>query len=311
MLNNSIRIRATASVANVSCGFDCIGYAISVPGDIVTLKKQDKPGIEISMSGLKSESISLDPEKNTAGKGILSLLDTLGSKQGFKVHIEKGIPPGSGIGSSSASAAAAVFGANELLGNPLSLNELLVHGMAGEAVASGGFHADNIAPALFGGIILIRSYDPLDILNLPVPENLFSTAVLPDMTINTREARQILPKDVPLSSAVEQAGNLAGFTLGLHESDFDLLGRSMVDHLAEPHRAKLIPGYENVRQSALDSGAIGCGISGSGPAVFALSDSLEKAEQIGNAMVHTFQNSGLNSTAYCSPIHTDPPEILD
>jgi homoserine kinase len=311
MLNNSIRIRATASVANVSCGFDCIGYAISDPGDIVALKKQNKPGIEISMSGLKSEAIPLDPEKNTAGKAILSLLESLESNQGFKVHIEKGIPPGSGIGSSSASAAAAVFGANELLGKPLKNGELLIHGMAGEAVASGGFHADNIAPVLFGGIILIRSYDPLDILNLPVPENLFSTAVLPDMTINTREARQILPKEVPLSSAVEQAGNLAGFTLGLHESDFDLLGRCMVDHFAEPHRAKLIPGYENVRQSALDSGAIGCGISGSGPAVFALSDSLEKAEQIGNTMVNAFQNSGLNSTAYCSPIHTDPPEILD
>ena len=311
MLNNSIRIRATASVANVSCGFDCIGYAISDPGDIVALKKQNKPGIEISMSGLKSESIPLDPEKNTAGKAILSLLESLESNQGFKVHIEKGIPPGSGIGSSSASAAAAVFGANELLGKPLKNDELLIHGMAGEAVASGGFHADNIAPVLFGGIILIRSYDPLDILNLPVPENLFSTAVLPDMTINTREARQILPMEVPLSSAVEQAGNLAGFTLGLHESDFDLLGRCMVDHFAEPHRAKLIPGYENVRQSALDSGAIGCGISGSGPAVFALSDSLEKAEQIGNTMVNAFQNSGLNSTAYCSPIHTDPPEILD
>mgnify|MGYP000232828837 CR=1 FL=1 len=306
-----IRIRATASVANVSCGFDCIGYAISVPGDIVTLKKQDKPEVEISMSGLKSESISLDPEKNTAGKGILSLLDTLGSKQGFKVHIEKGIPPGSGIGSSSASAAAAVFGANELLGNPLSLNELLVHGMAGEAVASGGFHADNIAPALFGGIILIRSYNPLDIMNLPVPINLFSTAVLPDMTINTKDARQMLPKDVPLSSAVEQAGNLAGFTLGLHESDFDLLGRSMVDLFAEPHRATLIPGYNSVRQSAMDAGAIGCGISGSGPAVFALSDSLEKAEEIGTAMVNAFQNSGLNSKGYCSPIHTKPPEILD
>jgi homoserine kinase len=311
MANNSIQIRATASVANVSCGFDCIGYAISDPGDIVTIEKQESLGIEISMSGLKSESIPLDPEKNTAGKSILSLLDDLGSKQGFKVHIQKGIPPGSGIGSSSASAAAAVFGVNELLGNPKSMDDLLIHGMAGEAVASGGFHADNIAPALFGGIILIRSYEPLDILNLPVPKNLFSTAVLPDMTINTKEARQILPKEVPLSSAVEQAGNLAGFTLGLHESDFDLLERSMVDHFAEPHRAKLIPGYENVRQSALDSGAIGCGISGSGPAVFALSDSLEKAENIGSVMVNAFQKSGLNSKAYFSPIHTKPPEILD
>jgi len=310
-MSKSIRVKGNASVANVSCGFDCIGYAISNPGDIITLTKKGTPGINVSMSGLGSDSISCDPENNTGSKAIISLLEALKSDQGFNLHIEKGIPPGSGIGSSSASAAAAVFGANELLGNPLSLDELLIHGMAGEKVASGGIHADNIAPALFGGIILVRSYDPLDILNLPVPENLFSTAVLPEMTINTKDARQILPKDVPLSSAVEQAGNLAGFTLGLHKSDFDLLGRSMVDHFAEPHRAKLIPGYNKVRQSALDAGAIGCGISGSGPSVFALSDSLGKAEQIGNAMVNSFQNSGLNSKAYCSPIHRKPPEILD
>ncbi|MBL7011269.1 MAG: homoserine kinase, partial [Candidatus Marinimicrobia bacterium] len=216
-MSDSIRIKGNASVANVSCGFDCIGYAISEPYDLLTIEKRDKPGIEISMSGYRSESIPTDPEKNTAGKAILSLLNSLGSAQGFKVKIQKGIPPGSGIGSSSASAAAAVVGVNELLGNPFKNGELLIHGMAGEAVASGGFHADNIAPAVFGGIILIRSYDPLDILNLPVPKNLYSTAVLPDMTINTKEARQLLPKNVPLSSAVEQAGNLAGFTLGLHE----------------------------------------------------------------------------------------------
>ncbi|MBT4828681.1 MAG: homoserine kinase [Candidatus Marinimicrobia bacterium] len=311
MLNNSIRVRATASVANVSCGFDCIGYAIAKPGDIVTIEKQDQPGIEISMSGIKYESIPVDPENNTAGKAILSLLDTLESKQGFKVHIVKGIPPGSGIGSSSASAAAAVVGVNELLNKPLENSELLVHGMAGEAVASGGFHADNIAPALFGGIILIRSYEPLDILNLPVPKKLFSTAVLPDFIVNTLDARRMLPKRVPLKSAVEQAGNLAGFTLGLHESDFDLLGRSMVDLFAEPFRAELIPGYPSVRQSAMDAGAIGCGISGSGPALFALSDSLKIAEHIGITMVGAFKKAGLKSTAYSTPIHKKPPEILD
>ena len=309
-MNESIRIKGNASVANVSCGFDCIGYAISDPGDIITLIRKNTPGIDITMSGFGSDSISCNPNNNTGGKAVLSLLDALKSNQGFKLHIEKGIPPGSGIGSSSASAAAAVFGANELLGNPFSLNELLIHGMAGEAVASGGFHADNIAPALFGGIILVRSYDPLDILNLPVPGNLFSSAVLPKMTINTMEARKILPEMVPLKNAVEQAGNLSGFTLGLHESDYDLLGRSMVDHFAETHRAKLIPGYEEVRGSALDMGAIGCGISGSGPAVFALSDSLEKAQLIGNAMVKQFKAVGLSSQAYRSPIHTNPPEIL-
>ena len=203
------------------------------------------------------------------------------------------------------------MGVNELLNKPLKNSELLVHGMAGEAVASGGFHADNIAPALFGGIILIRSYEPLDILNLPVPKSLFSTAVLPDFIVNTMDARRMLPKRVPLKSAVEQAGNLAGFTLGLHESDFDLLGRSMVDLFAEPFRAELIPGYPSVRQSAMDAGAIGCGISGSGPALFALSDSLEIAEQIGITMVDAFKKAGLKSIAYSTPIHTKPPEILD
>jgi len=309
-MSKSIRVKGNASVANVSCGFDCIGYAISEPADIITIMMKETPGVEITMSGFGSDSISCDPEKNTGGKAILSILDAIKSNQGFKLLIEKGIPPGSGIGSSSASAAAAVFGANKLLGNPLTLDELLIHGMAGEAVASGGFHADNIAPALFGGIILVRSYDPLDILNLPVPENLFSTAVLPDMTINTMEARKILPEMIPLNNAVEQAGNLSGFTLGLHESDFDLLGRSMVDHFAEPHRAKLIPGYEEVRGAALDTGAIGCGISGSGPSVFALSDSNEKAKMIGDAMVREFKTAGLSSQAYSSLIHAKPPEIL-
>ena len=310
MANNSIKVRATASVANVSCGFDCIGYAISDPADVLTIETQEKTGVEIAISGPKSDSIPTKAEYNTAGKAILSMLNSIEGNHGFKVRIEKGIPPGSGLGSSAASAVAALVGVNELLGKPLKQDELLVHGMAGEAVASGGFHADNIAPALFGGIILIRSYEPLDILHLPVPNNLFSTAVLPDFTVNTREARSILPKHVPLKTAIAQAGNLAGFTLALHNGDFDLLGRSMVDHLAEPHRAKLIPGYDHVRQSAIDTGAIGCGISGSGPSVFALSDSLEKAEKIGLAMVNAFKNSGLTSQSYCSPIHTQPPEIL-
>ena len=205
MTVKSIKVRATGSVANVSCGFDCIGYAIAKPVDTVTIKTKDSPGVHITLSGSKADTIPPAAKYNTAGKAILSLLNSLDIDQGFNVHIEKGIPPGSGLGSSAASAAAAVVGVNELLGNPLKLEELLVHGMAGEAVASGGFHADNIAPALFGGIILIRSYDPLDILQLPVPENLFSTVVLPDFAINTRDARNKLPNPVPLKSDVDQA----------------------------------------------------------------------------------------------------------
>ena len=305
MPEKSIKVRATASVANVSCGFDCIGYAIVEPADILKINLKDSPGLDITLSGTKADTITTVVKYNTAGKAILSLLNNLGTNQGFNVHIEKGVPPGSGLGSSAASAAAAVVGVNELLGNPLKLDELLVHGMAGEAVASGGFHADNIAPALFGG------YDPLDILQLPVPENLFSTTVLPDFTVNTKDARRMLPKRVPLKSAVEQAGHLAGFTMGLHKNDFDLLGRSMVDLFAEPVRAELIPGYHIVRQTAMDTGAIGCGISGSGPALFALCDSEEISRKVGIAMVDSFKKNGLNSIAYPSPIQRKPPEILD
>lgn len=311
MAKETIKVRATGSVANVSCGFDCIGYSIAAPADIITIEKKSTPGIEITMSGEGSDSIPLVPEKNTAGKSVLSLLNVIDGDSGFSMHIEKGIPPGSGLGSSAASAAAAVFGVNELMGSPLSLNDLLVHGMAGEAVASGAFHADNIAPSLFGGIILIRSYDPLDVLKLPIPKKLYSSAVLPDLTINTREARRMLPQRVPLKSAVAQAGNLAGFTLALHEDDFDLLGRSMIDLFAEPVRQELIPGYHAVKDSALENGAIGCGISGSGPAVFALSDSEAKAEAISKAMVRAFKMAGIISRYYYSPIHPSPPQILD
>ena len=311
MLKKSIRVRATASVANVSCGFDCIGYAIADPSDVITITTKNKPGIEIIISGPKTDSIPTKAEKNTAGKAVLSYLNTINQEQGCIIKIEKGIPPGSGIGSSAASAAAAVVGINELMGNPLPLEDLLVHGMAGEAVASGGFHADNIAPALFGGMILIRSYDPLDILNLPVPKDLFSTAVLPDFVVNTKDARRMLPKRVPLKYAVAQAGNLAGFTLGLHKADFDLLGRSMVDLFAEPVRAELIPAFHIIQKSAMNNGAIGCGISGSGPALFALSESEDASRKVGTAMVEAFKKNGLNSIAYSSPIHKKHPEILD
>jgi len=214
MSKNSVRIKVPASVANVSCGFDCIGYSVEEPADFLTITKSEQAGIEIIMSGSGADTISTLSWKNTAGKGIMSLLTAVDEQQGFSVHIEKGIAPGSGLGSSAASAVGGVIGANLLLGSPLTPDELLIHCMAGEAVASGGFHADNVAPALLGGIQLIRSYDPLDIISLPVPENLFSTVVLPDLTINTKEARAIVPKHVPIKSAVEQAGSLAGFTSG-------------------------------------------------------------------------------------------------
>ncbi len=311
MSSKSIKVAASGTVANVSCGFDCLGYSLDDPFDVVTIKTSPKPKINITVQGIKSDKIPLITEKNTAGKAVLSMLNNLDIKKGFNIDISKGIPPGSGIGSSAASAAAALIGVNQLLDCPLSNEDLIIHGMVGEQVASGSFHADNIAPALLGGIVLVHSYDPLEIYRLPVPNNLISTVALPDFTINTKEARGLLPKKVPLKSAVKQASNLAAFTISLYQNDFNLMGKSMVDFFAEPVRSELIPGFKSVHKSVMKTGAIGCGISGSGPSVFALSDNLKKGKEIAKLMHEEFQNNGLDSITYTSKINKNPPNILD
>ena len=298
-------------MANVSCGFDCLGYAIADPNDIVTIKKSDNPEISISIAGYGKEVIPTLAENNTAGLAVKSLLTALDIQTGFSIHIEKGIPPGSGMGSSAASATAAVEGINQILGLPLKQEDLLVHAMAGEVASAGVFHGDNVAPSLLGGMTLIRSSEPLDILQIPVPEDLWSTVIQVDYTVNTKDAREMLPRSVALKSAINQAGNLAGFTLGMVNSDFDLISRSMEDLFAEPVRQELIPGYKRVKSSAMENGAIGCGISGSGPAMFAFSKSQKDAETIGNSMVDAFHNAGLISRSYISLIHLSGPEILD
>ena len=310
MINKSIRVQATASVANVSCGFDCLGFSIKGPSDIVMIEEKKTAGLEITISGKKCKEISIDPKKNTAGKALLSFFNEVDEEPKYKIHIEKGIPPGSGLGSSAASAASSVFGMNILLDQPLNDHELLIHAMEGESAASGSLHADNVAPVLFGGIILVRSYDPLDTINLPVPENLFCTVVLPELFVNTYEARKILPENIKLGSAVEQSSNLAGFIAGLYEENYELIGKSMIDLFAEPHRSKLIPHYKNLKYSAFESGALGCGISGSGPSIFALSNSEEVAKNIGDNFFNSFGKYDINSTSYYSKINLNPPKIL-
>ena len=311
MINKSIRVQATASVANVSCGFDCLGFSIKGPSDIIRIEEKKTAGLEIIVTGKKSKEIPLDPKKNTAGKALLSFFNEVSEEPKYKIHIKKGIPPGSGLGSSAASAASSVFGINALLDYPLDDHELLIHAMEGESAASGSIHADNVAPVLFGGIVLIRSYDPFDTISLPVPKNLFCTAVLPDLTIYTNEARKILPENIKLGSAVEQSSNLAGFIAGLYEEDYDLIGKSMIDLFAEPHRSKLIPHYKDLKNSAFESGALGCGISGSGPSIFAFSKSEEVAKNIGDNFFNSFGKYDINSTSYYSKINLNPPKILD
>ena len=311
MINKSIRVNATASVANVSCGFDCLGFSINGPSDIIRIEEKKTAGLEIIVTGKKCNDIPLDPKKNTAGKALLSFLNEVNKEPKYKIHIEKGIPPGSGLGSSAASAVSSVYGINALLDYPFNDHELLVHAMEGESAASGSLHADNVAPALFGGIILVRSYNPLDTISLPVPKNLFYTAVLPNLAVNTNEARKILPENITLGSAVEQSSNLAGFIAGLYEEDYELIGKSMIDLFAEPHRSKLIPHYKKLKNSAFESGALGCGISGSGPSIFALSKSEEIAKIIGENFCNSFNKYGINSISYHSKINLDPPKILD
>ena len=311
MLGESIKVAASGTVANVSCGFDCLGYSIEKPNDIVIIKASSKPKIKLSVKGNKSDKIPLIPEKNTAGKAIISMLNSLDIKKGFNIIINKGIPPGSGIGSSAASAAAALYGVNQLLDKPLTNKDLIIHGMVGEQVASGSFHADNIAPALLGGIVLVNSYDPLEIHKLPVPDNLISTIALPDFSINTKEARGLLPKKVPLKSAVKQASNLAAFTISLYQNDYNLMGKAMTDFFAEPVRSELIPGFKSVYNVAMHAGAIGCGISGSGPSIFALSENKDLGKKIGDLMHKEFQKNGINSITYTSKINQSSPIILD
>tara|TARA_Y100001970_G_scaffold164574_1_gene201074 strand:+ start:1015 stop:1950 length:936 start_codon:yes stop_codon:yes gene_type:complete len=311
MLGESIKVAASGTVANVSCGFDCLGYSIEKPNDIVIIKASSKPKIKLSVKGNKSDKIPLIPEKNTAGKAIISMLNSLDIKKGFNIIINKGIPPGSGIGSSAASAAAALYGVNQLLDKPLTNKDLIIHGMVGEQVASGSFHADNIAPALLGGIVLVNSYDPLEIHKLPVPDNLISTIALPDFSINTKEARGLLPKKVPLKSAVKQASNLATFTISLYQNDYNLMGKAMTDFFAEPVRSELIPGFKSVYNVAMHAGAIGCGISGSGPSIFALSENKDLGKKIGDLMHKEFQKNGINSITYTSKINQNSPIILD
>ena len=219
-MNDDVRVFSPATVSNVACGFDILGFPLESVGDEMTVRKTQERGLKIN--NLSDFDLPVDINQNVASVSALALIDVLKPDCGFEIDIIKKIKPGSGIGSSGASAAGCVFAINKLMGDPFTVADLIKFAMKGEIVSSVSEHADNIAPALFGGIILIRSYEPLDILNLPVPKSLFSTVVLPKFIVNTLDARRLLPKRVPLKSAVEQAGNLAGFTLGLYESDFNL-----------------------------------------------------------------------------------------
>jgi homoserine kinase len=301
MVSNSVLVFSPATVANVGPGFDILGFAIDQPGDLITVER---------ISGNKHELINqtpfelpLEPEKNVAVVSLSAFLEHLGTKEKFRVIFHQKIPPGSGIGSSSASSAGSVFAANILLGNPLTRKELVPFAAKGEQAASGSPHADNVAPALLGGFILVRSYNPLDLVEISSPISLYCTVVHPDIQLATQESRKILKGNVLLGTAVEQAGNVAGLITGLLTSDFRLIRDSLHDVIAEPARSFLIPGFEKLKEVALEAGALGSSISGSGPSVFSLCPDRKSAEAVALGFERIFSEMDIPCKVFVSGIN--------
>lgn len=291
-----VRVFAPASIANMGCGFDVIGLALDEVGDVLEITMSE--GDELTITNNSGVPLPEDIEQNVITPVVRSFLARIGSKAKIDVTICEKIYPGSGIGSSAASSAAAAFGMNELYGCPLSEEEVVLCAMEGENLASGGYHADNAAPAVMGGIVLIRGYEPLDIIQLPVPGNFYCAVVHPDIVVTTKEAREILPKAVPMHDAVRQWGNVGGLVAGLYSGNISLVGRSMQDHVAEPYRKKFIPGFDELRDKVLSAGALAMNISGSGPSMFALCDHRGNAERAAWIMKQHFDNAGIGSEVY-------------
>jgi homoserine kinase len=282
-----IKLFCPATIANLSCGFDVLGLCLDNAGDEMIVRKAEQKGVRITK--IVGADLPLETEKNVSGVAAIAMLEAYerdfeSINFGFEIEIYKHIKAGSGIGSSAASSAGAVFGINELLGKPYSRKDLVQFAMQGEKLASGNAHADNVAPALLGGFTLVRSYAPLDIIRIDSPEELFATVVHPQIELKTSDARSVLKQTVSLKSAIMQWGNVGGLIAGLYTKDYDLIGRSLHDEIVEPLRSVLIPGFDLIKQTALENGALGSGISGSGPSIFALSRGKNTADQIAKAM---------------------------
>ena len=305
---NEIKLFAPATVANVSCGFDVLGFCLDNIGDEMVIRKTSQKGIKITK--IVGSELPMETSKNVAGVSALAMLEKLQPDCGFEIEIYKNIKPGSGIGSSAASAAGSVFGMNVLLGNPLDKTELTTLAMKGEALASQCEHADNIAPCIFGGFTLVKSVNPLQVLELPTPSELYATILHPQVEVKTSEARAILPKEVPLTNAIEQWANVGSLVHGLHTSDYALISSALKDVIVEPYRKKLIPHFDDVRSTALRAGALGVGISGSGPSIFVLSKGEIIADKIAQDLFAIYQKFDIDFNIYISPINKQGIKIL-
>lgn len=298
---NEIKIFCPATIANISCGFDVLGVALESVGDEMVVRKVPEKGIRITK--LIGQDLPTATMENVAGVAGLALMEKIDYKGGFEIEIYKKIKAGSGIGSSAASSSGAVWAMNELLGSPFSKMELVKFAMEGERLASGVPHADNVAPALLGGFTLVRSYDPLDIVKIPDPPELYATVIHPQIEVKTSDSRKILKTNISLSDGIKQWGNVGGLVAGLFMGDYDLIGRSLVDHIVEPIRSMLIPGFHEVKSCAIQAGALGCGISGSGPSIFAFSKGAENAGKVAEAIKKVYENIGVEYDVHLSKIN--------
>lgn len=305
MNQSGVKVSAPATISNLACGFDVLGAAIQITADEIIGRLVSKPGVHIkNIYGVQGK-LPMDPTLNTAGVAILEFLKYLKEdKVGIELEIYKKLPIGTGLGSSASSAAAGVMLANELLKRPLTKRELVPFALKGEMAADDALHGDNVIPSLIGGIIFIRDAEKVDYTRVYIPPGFFVITVFPEVKVLTKEARGILKDSVPLKDFIKQTGNLGGLLLGLQTSNYDLIQNSLVDHVIEPQRAHLIPHFYEVKEAALASGALGCSISGSGPTIFAISNELQKAEQIGLDMQQVFLKNKIKVRMNVSKINT-------
>ena len=306
---NYLKLFSPATVANVSCGFDSLGFAVDTVGDEMTFTKTAEKGVKIT--AISGANLSYNVDENAASAVVQKMLDEANANFGVALTISKGYSPGSGLGSSAASAAGAAFGANQLLGNIYSELDLVKFAMFGEEVACGSQIADNVAAAIYGGFVLIRSYDPLEIVKLPVPKELRLVAIHPQVEVKTKDAREVLPKQIDLKDAITQWANVGGLISGLYANDYNLISNSLVDIIVEPYRKKLIPHFDKVKNAAIKSGALGAGISGSGPTIFALCKGEEDAKKVHSAINESYKNTGIEFTLFTSKINDKGIKILE
>jgi|TARA_Y100000996_G_scaffold44659_1_gene30868 homoserine kinase len=305
---NEVKIFCPASVANVSCGFDILGFCLDKIGDEMIIRKTSNPGINITK--IVGENLPYESKKNVAGVSGISLLNEFSTDFGFEIEIYKGIKSGSGIGSSAASSAGAVFGINELLGKPFSRKELIKFAMKGEELASGSIHADNVAPVLLGGFTLVRDINSLDIISLPFPKNLFASIIHPEIELKTSDSRSVLKQKVPLKKAIQQSANIASLISGLYTEDYKLISRSLIDVLVEPYRSDLIPAFNDLKKTSSNNGSLGTGISGSGPSVFALSKGEKTAKSVTSEMGKVLVPLNLKFHSYTSKINSTGIKLI-